>query len=121
MRFWEDRWAGENTLKSLFPSLFRIFTFTSRPISDFVEQMRLLSEGFTSWNFHFSRNLSDREIIQLQSLLQILGGRHLCNTLEDTRIWLADSFGLFSCKSAFASLTKANSIPLNYQANVFGR
>ena len=44
VRFWEDSWAGENTLKSLFPSLFRISTFSSRPISDFVDQTSLQSD-----------------------------------------------------------------------------
>ena len=54
VRFWEDRWADENTLKGLFPSLFRLSTFSSQPISDFVDQTRLQEEGYTSWNFHFS-------------------------------------------------------------------
>ena len=34
VRFWEDRWAGEQTLKERFPSLFRISTLSSRPISE---------------------------------------------------------------------------------------
>ena len=80
-----------------------------------MDQNRLLSEDYSSWNFHFSRNLSDREILQLQSLLQILDGRHLCNTLEDKRIWLADSSRIFSCKSAFGSFTESNSFPINHQ------
>ena len=81
-----------------------------------MDQARLLSEGSMSWNFHFSRNLLDREIIQLQALLQTLEGRHLCNTVEDSRIWLADSSGLFSCKTAFAWLRNDNSLPVNHQA-----
>ena len=116
VRFWEDTWAGDQTLKGQFPSLFRLSTLRLRPISDFVDQTRLLSDGSTSWNFHFSRNLLDREIIQLQALLQTLEGRHLCNTVENLRIWLADSSGLFSCKSAFAWLRNDNSFPVNYQA-----
>ena len=102
VRFWEDRWADENTLKGLFPSLFRLSTFSSRPVSDFVDQMSSQEEGYTSWNFHFSHNLVDREIVQLQDLLQSLKGRNLCNSMEDRRIWLADFSGIFSCKSAFA-------------------
>ena len=116
MRFWEDRWAGKNMLKGLFPSLFRISTLPSRPISNFVDQSRLQSEGFTSWNFHFSQNLLDREILQLQALLQRLEGRHLCNTLANTRVWLVDSSELFSCKTAFDWLRKENSNPVNSQS-----
>ena len=62
VRFWEDRWDGEDTFERLFPSLFRLFTFTSRPIAGFVDQARLQEEGYTSWILLFSRNLSDREL-----------------------------------------------------------
>ena len=113
VRFWEDRWADKNTLKGLFPS-FRISTFSSRPISDFVDQTRLQKEGYTSWNFYFSRNLLDREVLQLQALLQSLEGGHLCNSIEDRRIWLADSSSIFSCKSIFAWLRRENSNLVNY-------
>ena len=54
VRFWEDRWEGEDSLKSLFPSLFRLSTLHCRPIVDFVDQTRLQEEGYTSWNLHFS-------------------------------------------------------------------
>ena len=40
----------------------------------------------------------------------------MCNSLEDKRIWLADSSGLFSCKSAFAWLRRGNSFPVNHHA-----
>ena len=116
VRLWEDKWAGKQTLKEQFPSLFRISTISSRPISEFVDQERLVSDESTSWNIHFSRNLLDREINQLQALLQTLEGRHLCNTVEDSRIWLADSSGLFSCKTVFAWLRNNNSLPVNNQA-----
>ena len=75
VRFWEDIWVGDNTLKRLFPSLFRLSTFKSHPISDFVHLTRLQEEGYTSWNLHFSRNLLDKEIIHVQDLLQKLEGR----------------------------------------------
>ena len=60
VRFWEDSWVGESTFKEQFPSLFKISSFKSRSISNFVDQTRLQSEGITNWNFHFSRNLLDR-------------------------------------------------------------
>ena len=108
---------GEDTLKSLFPSLFPISTFTSRPIANFAVHTQ--EEGYTTWNLHFSRNLLDREITQLQDLLWIIDRIHLCNRSEDTRTWIADSSGTFTCKSAFSQLRKDNSFPVNKQ-NVFG-
>ena len=116
VRFWEDRWAGEDTLEISFPSLFRLSTFRSRPIVDFTHQQGLQESGFTDWNFHFSRNLLDREISQWQHLLQRLEGRHLCNSLEDKRIWMEDTSGIFTCKSAFAWFRKDTSFPVNHQA-----
>ena len=83
VRFLEDRWAGEISLKEQFPSLFRISTFSSRLISNFVDQTRLHSEGFISWNFHFSWNSLDKEIHQILALLQSLEGRHLSHNLEE--------------------------------------
>ena len=44
------------------------------------------------------------------------GDFNVGSSLEDRRIWLADSSGIFSCKSAFAWLRRDNSIPINYQA-----
>ena len=116
MRFWEDRWAGEDSLKRLFSSLFRLSTFNNRPIADFAVHSGLQEEGYTNWNFHFSRNLLDREIIQLPELLGRLEGRQLCDCVEDKRTWLADSSGIFTCKSAFVWMRKDNSLPVNYQA-----
>ena len=116
VRFWEDNWLGTNTLKELFPSLFRLSTLKSQPISAFLDAPRMQIEGFTSWNFHFRRNLMDREIEQLQELLHRMERLTLCSGVEDKRVWLADTSGIFSSKSAFGTLTGDQSIPVNYPA-----
>ena len=78
VHFWEDKWLGDYTLEETFPSLFRLSSFKSRPISDFVDAPRLLLKGTTSWNFHFPRNLLDREIEHVQDLLNKLESLSLC-------------------------------------------
>ena len=62
IRFWEDVWVGENSLQALFPSLFRLSSLKSRPISEFFVQSSLSLGDNRSWNLHFTRNLLDREI-----------------------------------------------------------
>ena len=93
VRFWEDNWVGKNSLEVLFPSLFRISSLKSRPISEFWEQSSQQMGSSTSWHFHFSR--IGQEIIQLQELLQRLERQHPCNEVEDRRNWLADSSSIF--------------------------
>ena len=91
--------VGRNSLKVLYPSLFRIFSLKSRPNSDFEDLSSLQMGGSTNWNFHFSRNLLDREIIQLQELIVLL--RELFNQMylkveypnKGQGFYLVDGFG----------------------------
>ena len=82
VRFWEDIWLGENSLEAQYPSLFRISSFKSRPISEFWDQSITSLGDSPSWNFHFPRNLLDREICQLQQLLQSLERKHCALLLK---------------------------------------
>ena len=114
VRFWEDIWLGKNSLEVLFPSLFRLSILKSRSILEFFDQSSLPFGVSTSWNFYFSCNLLDREIFLLQELLESLERKRLCTGVQDRRDWLANSSGIFSCKSAFASLRSDNSLLVNY-------
>ena len=114
VRFWEENCVGEDSLQLLFPSLYRISSSKARPISDFSNLSGLPVGGPISWNFHFLRNLSDREITQVQELLQRLERQRLCPSVEDKRIWIADSSSIFSCKSAFAWLRKDGYSTVDY-------
>ena len=60
---------GENSLEVLFPSLFRLSSLKSRPISEFYNHSSLSLGGTTSWHLHFSQGLLDREMDQLIQLL----------------------------------------------------
>ncbi|PON76438.1 LOW QUALITY PROTEIN: hypothetical protein PanWU01x14_034920 [Parasponia andersonii] len=55
-----------------FPSLYRLPSFKGRYISDFVEGSDPSSGDSTSWNFHFLRNLNDKEVPQLLNLFTLL-------------------------------------------------
>ena len=85
----------------MFPSLFRLSSLKSRPISEFYNQSNLSLVGNTSWNLHFSRRLLDGEVDQLIELLQILETKTVCNNVEDRRDWNVESSDVFSSKSAY--------------------
>ena len=109
---------GENSLEALFPSLFRLSSLKSRPISEFYNHSSLTLGGNTSWNLHFSQGLRDREIEQLIELLQFLETKRMSTSVEDRRDWIVDSSGLFSCKSAFIWVRKDDSLPVNLHAKI---
>ena len=69
VRFWEDKWLGKKPLEELFPSLFRLSSSKSRPISDFLDGSTLRLEGNISWNFHFPRNLWTGKLLNYKSYL----------------------------------------------------
>ena len=76
---------GDNPLEVMFPSLFRLYSLKSRPISEFYIQSCPSLGGSTNWNLNFTRNLLDREIDQLIDLIQILETKTVCNSVEDKR------------------------------------
>ena len=105
VRFWEDIWVSENSLEAMVPSLFKLSTLKSRPILEFSNQSSLSLGGYTSWNFHFSRNLMDREIDQLIELLQILERKRVCTSVEDERMDCG-FFGWFFLQVCFCLVEK---------------
>ncbi|POO03864.1 hypothetical protein TorRG33x02_001680 [Trema orientale] len=96
IRFWEDIWVEGDTLAVVFPSSYRLPSFKGRYISDFVEGSDPSSSDSTSWNFHFLRNLNDKEVPQLLNLFTQLESVSLCSDIEDRRIWIEDSSGCSS-------------------------
>lgn len=98
IRFWEDKWVGNVPLLEACPRLFRLSSLHNTPVCQFYSFLN------RSWNFHFFRNLLDREVSELQFLLSVLDSTHLSSEV-DKRIWTLDPSGVFSCKSYFQFLT----------------
>ena len=55
IRFWEDVWCGENSLKDTFPGLFSIASVKEASIADNVERFN----GAIQWNIVFTRLIHD--------------------------------------------------------------
>jgi hypothetical protein len=55
IRFWDDVWCGDRSLKVAFPGLFNIASFKEASIADNVER----SNGAIQWNIQFTRLIHD--------------------------------------------------------------
>ena len=73
IRFWHDRWIGDNTLKDLYPDLYVCSTVKDACISEVL----WMPEGGTVrvWNLRFYRAFEDWELATSYSLLQLIQTR----------------------------------------------
>uniref|UniRef100_A0A803P465 Reverse transcriptase domain-containing protein n=1 Tax=Cannabis sativa TaxID=3483 RepID=A0A803P465_CANSA len=102
IRFWEDVWIDDYPLVSAFPDLAVISEGRNTPIKELIVDEGLPGGWVESWNFKFRRNLMDRELPSLISLMQKVEHVRVLSISEDSRIWKPDPSGVFSCKSAFS-------------------
>ena len=70
IRFWHDRWIGDNTLKDLYTELYVCLVVKDACIS----KVLWIPEGFTVrvWNLRFYRAFEDWELTASCSLLQLI-------------------------------------------------
>ncbi|XP_062109433.1 uncharacterized protein LOC133820653 [Humulus lupulus] len=108
IRFWEDVWIGDSSFKQKYPNLFRVSEAKNFLIKDVVVGEEINSSEGLCLNFRFRRNLFDWEIPSLVELFNLIKFVDLPQILEDKRIWILDTSGVFNCKTAFQSLSCAN-------------
>uniref|UniRef100_A0A803QQM3 Reverse transcriptase domain-containing protein n=1 Tax=Cannabis sativa TaxID=3483 RepID=A0A803QQM3_CANSA len=105
IRFWEDEWIGGSSLRDQFLNLAVISRAKNASIQEMIGDEGEVGDCVASWDLNFRRNIMDREIPSLSQLLQKLEHVRVLNILDDSRIWLPDSCGIFSSKSAFRWFT----------------
>ena len=73
IRFWHDRWIGDNTLKDLYPEIYACSDAKDACISEVL----WLPEGGTVkvWDLRFFRAFEDWELAASYSLLQFIQPR----------------------------------------------
>ena len=99
IRFWEDKWCGDDKLCSLFPSLYAISLDKEAWVADVWSH----SEGGV-WALRFSKRINDWEVIEVEHLLLRLQGRRVYSDVEDQVIWTKAKDGRFSVKSLYKAL-----------------
>ena len=108
IRLWEDVWWKKESFYIRFPLLYRLSFRRNYSISDSGASILSDSYNGAGWNFHFTRNLNEREASQFSEFSSVIDQVRICDGVEDKRIWKADSSELFTCKSEFQVLAADN-------------
>ena len=98
VRFWKDRWYGEDPLVVAFPKLFLIATYIEAKVGQMWEQVR---KG-DCWNPMFTRQINDWQLREVEELLSRLQGQVIKRGVEVV-MWLTKR-GTFTMKSFYSSL-----------------
>ena len=90
-------WVGTSPLLETFPWLFLPSIFAQCPCL-LIFPLRITSSGISI----LFRNLHDREVIELESLLPLLDSSHLFDS-SDSRTWILNSSGFSHVNLIFNS------------------
>ena len=106
IRFWHDRWIGDNTLKNLYPNL-----YVCSAVKDaFISEVLWMPEGGTVrvWDLRFYRAFEDWELAVSYSLLQLIQTRIPRGDRRDTICWRLKGDGNFDTRSYYHSIRGAS-------------
>jgi hypothetical protein len=101
IRFWDDVWCGDSSLKAAFPGLFNIASFKEASVADNVER----SNGTIQWNIQFTRLIHDWEVEVLAEFYRCLYSCKLREDGEDKLWWIPSRKGGFEVKSFYQALS----------------
>ncbi|RVW20626.1 Transposon TX1 uncharacterized 149 kDa protein [Vitis vinifera] len=96
VRFWKDKWCGDDQLCTSFPSLFAISLDKEAWVADVWSHY-----GGEVWAPRFSRRINDWEVFEVESLLLRLQGKRVYSDVEDQVNWTKAKNGRFSVKSLY--------------------
>ena len=100
VRFWKNKWCGNNTLHDSFPSLFALVVSKDAWVVDCWDSLG--EEG--GWNPRFSRSFNDWEVEAVARLLSTLQGKRLVVGLEDKVVWKETKNEIFFLLNPFIIL-----------------
>lgn len=103
--FWEGAWAGNSSLKALFPRLFLLSTNKKGT----VKEMGRWVSGEWVWGLEWRRNLFDWEREKEHELLEFLRNVSVVEGAADRWWWGGDKDGIYSVKDAYTELAKLHS------------
>ena len=99
IRFWHDRWIGDNTLKDLYPKLYVCSAANDACISEVL----WIPEGgtFRVWDLRFYKALEDWEPVTSYSLFQFIQPCIPQDDRRDTLCWQLKGDGKFDTQSYY--------------------
>jgi hypothetical protein len=112
VRFWEDLWCGDRTLKDAYPDLFNMASFKGASIADNME----CSNGTIQWNVQFTRLAHDWEIEVLAAFYKDLYDCKLRGVGVDKLRWLHSRKGVFEVKSFYRALSPSRAVSFPWKS-----
>ncbi|RVW80668.1 Transposon TX1 uncharacterized 149 kDa protein [Vitis vinifera] len=110
VRFWKDKWCGDEPLYESFPSLFAISQAKDAWVSD-VWNPDGVGDG---WTPLFSRALNDWEIEMMEQFMLKIQAFRVQRENEDKMVWTTSKSGVFSVKSLYSFLEPGGSAMFPY-------
>ena len=102
IRFWHDKWIGDNTLKDLYPELYVYLAAKDACIS---EVLWILEGGTVRvWDLRFYRAFEDWELAASYSLLQFIQPRIPQGDRRDSLCWRLKGDGKFDTRSYYQAI-----------------
>jgi hypothetical protein len=112
IRFWEDVWCGDRSLKEEFPGLHSIARFKEASIADNMEY----SSDSIQWNIQFSRLFHDWEVGELAAFYKCLYDYKLQGEGRDKLWWVPSRKGVFEVKSFYRALSPRGSVSFPWKS-----
>ena len=99
VRFWKDRWCGEDSLEEAFPRLY----YLASSKDAWVAQLWDRSGNLGYWNPVFTRLNNDWEMEEVETFFSRLHGHALRRGDENVMFWRVSKKDFFIVKSFFSS------------------
>jgi hypothetical protein len=112
IRFWEDVWCGDRTLREEFPGLYSIASLKDASIADNMEY----SSESIQWNVQFSRLIQDWEVGDLAAFYKCLYENKIRGEGRDKLWWMPSSKGVFEVKSFYRAISSHGSVSFPWKS-----
>ena len=107
VRFWEDRWCGDEALSLSFPSLYALVTSKEAWVVEVWDASG--EEG--GWNPRFSRPFNEWQMEMVERFLFSLQGKRAVTNLGDRIQWKEAKDGNISVNSFYSAMEGSSTIP----------
>jgi hypothetical protein len=112
IRFWEDVWCGDRTLREEFPSLYSIASLKDASIADNMEY----SSESIQWNVQFSRLIQDWEVGELAAFYKCLYEYKMQGEGRDKLWWMPSRKGVFEVKTFYRALSPHGAVSFPWKS-----